>query len=249
MSIASTVRLLLRHWLLLLLTTLVVGAGVYALSTTRPAKYTATASEYVTLTTSASPAELAQGGSYVLDQMPSFGQLATSPTVLNPVIDTLGLQTTVKDLSRNVRVSTPRNTAVMSINVTSTDPQRAAAIANAIGTQLTSAVDTLGPKQPNGRALVRVQSIQTALPPTVQSSPDTRRNTALGLLIGLLLGCTFVVGRASLREDGGRTDGSRADEGRTGGEASAREQEAAGERVPAGASAYVPARAAGPDGA
>ncbi|WP_375426344.1 polysaccharide biosynthesis tyrosine autokinase [uncultured Friedmanniella sp.] len=198
MNLASTLRLLLRHWLFIILVTLLVGAGVYAVSSTREAQYTATTSEYFTISVGQSAAELAQGSNYVLDQMPSFGQLATSPSVLNPVIDDLGLQTTVKQLSRTITVTTPRNTVVMQINAVDPDPARAAAIANAIGSQLSNAVDSVGPKLPNGKSLVTVQSIQTAIPPTVQSSPNGRRDTALGLLIGLLLACGIVLLRSRL---------------------------------------------------
>ncbi|WP_375430337.1 polysaccharide biosynthesis tyrosine autokinase [uncultured Friedmanniella sp.] len=198
MTLASPIRLLLRHWLFIGLVTLLAGAGVYAYSTTRQAQYTATASEYFTVSVGQSAAELAQGSNYVQDQMASFGQLATSPSVLNPVIDDLGLQTTVKQLARTVTVSTPRNTVVMQINATDPDPARAAAIANGVGSQLSNAVDSVGPKLPNGKSLVGVQSIQTALPPTVQSSPNTRRDAALGLLIGLLLASGLVLLRNRL---------------------------------------------------
>ncbi|SDR75698.1 capsular exopolysaccharide family [Friedmanniella luteola] len=198
MSFASTVRLLLRHWILIGIITLLVGAGVYAVSTTRTPLYTATATQYFTVSVGDSAAELAQGSNYVQDQMASFGQLATSPAVLNPVIDDLGLTMTVKQLGRSIRITTPRNTVVMQINVANADPETAAAIANAVGSQLGNAVDTVGPKLPNGRSLVSVQSIQTALPPTVQSSPDTRRNTALGLLIGLLLAAAIVIARSRM---------------------------------------------------
>jgi capsular exopolysaccharide synthesis family protein len=198
MSLTSIVRLLLRHWLLIGLVTLLVGAGTYAVSTTRQRLYTATASEYFSVNATDSAAELAQGSNYLQDQMASFGQLATSPAVLNPVIDDLGLPMTVKQLGRTVRVSTPRSTVVMQISVANPDPATAAAIANAVGSQLSNAVDTVGPKLPNGKSLVTVQSIQTALPPTVASSPNTRRNTALGLLIGLLLASSAVLARARL---------------------------------------------------
>ncbi|GAA1851459.1 polysaccharide biosynthesis tyrosine autokinase [Microlunatus capsulatus] len=198
MSFASSVRLLLRHWILIGLITLLVGAGVYAVSTTRTPLYTATASQYFTVSVGDSAAELAQGSNYVQDQMASFGQLATSPAVLNPVIDDLGLTMTVKELARSIRITTPRNTVVMQIAVANANAETAAAIANSVGSQLGNAVDTVGPKLPSGRSLVTVQSIQTALPPTVQSSPDTRRNTALGLLVGLLLATGIVLARARM---------------------------------------------------
>ncbi len=51
----------------------------------------------------------------------------------------------------------------------------------------------VAPKLADGSALVSVQSIESAIVPTVQSSPDKRRDTGLGLLAGLLVACGLVL--------------------------------------------------------
>lgn len=195
MNFSDTVGLLLRNWVFILVVTLAAGGITGVISMTRTPQYTATAGEFFGTATGASPGEIAQGNTYIQDQMSSFGQLATSPLVLAPVISDLGLPTTVKDLARVITVSTPRNTVIMQISVVGPDPAQAAAIANAVGKQVAAAVADIGPRLSNGKSLVTVRSIQEAIPPTIQSSPNTRRNVALALVAGFLLGCALVVAR------------------------------------------------------
>lgn len=193
MNFADAARLLLRHWIAIAAATIVIAAGVTVFSMTRTPVYTATTAEYFSLGVGSSAGELASGANYVQSQMSSFGELATAPIVLDPVIEELELDLTVKELARTIAVASPRDTSIMQIDVTSADPERAAAIANAVGEQLSGAVETVGPKLPNGKSLVRVQQIQTALPPTIQSSPNTSRNAAAGLIAGFLLSCVGVI--------------------------------------------------------
>jgi succinoglycan biosynthesis transport protein ExoP len=191
-------RVLLRRWWVIVLSTLIVAAAAFGFATQQTPLYTATTTEYFAITTGNSAAELSLGSNYLQDQMASYGQLATSPVVLNPVIDSLALNTNAKNLARAVAVTTPRNTVVLRMDVSDADPARAAAIANALAQQLSSAVGTLAPKLANGRALVAVQSIQPALPPGVQSSPNKRRDAALGALAGLLLSAAIVLALSQL---------------------------------------------------
>ena len=193
MTFAQTIRLLLRHWWAIALATILAGAAVFGFAATQTPLYTATASKYVSLTLGDSAASLAQGSTYVQDQLASYGQLATSPLVLNSVIEDLGLNLNTKDLARLITVTTPRNTVIIQIDVTDSNPARAATIANAVGNQLAIAVDGVSPRRPNGKSLIAVQSIQAALPPTVQSSPNKKRDAGFGLLAGFLIACGVVV--------------------------------------------------------
>jgi len=186
-------KLLLRGSVFIVVLTLLGGAAAFAVSARATPLYTATATEYFAITTGRSASELSLGSNYLQDQMASYGELATSPAVLNPVIDSLGLDVTARQLARSVTVTTPRNTVVMTIDVDSSDPARAATIANAIARQLSVSVGNVAPKLSDGSALVAVQSIQAAVAPNVQSSPNKRRDAALGLLAGLLVACVLVL--------------------------------------------------------
>src|SRR3954454_3712872 len=154
MKTVHVLRLFLRHWIAIGLITLAVGVGVFAFSATRTPQYTATSSLYFTVAAGATPVGLSQGSTYLQDQMDSFGELATSPVVLNPVIDNLRLTTTVKDLARSITAVTPRNTVILHVSATDRDPRTAASIANAVTTQLSAELANVGPKSPTGTLLV-----------------------------------------------------------------------------------------------
>ncbi|HNV11732.1 MAG TPA: hypothetical protein PKN27_10415, partial [Propionibacteriaceae bacterium] len=94
--------------------------------------YRSTASMFFTLNFGTSANELNQGSNYTANQMLSFGELATAPVVLNPVITELELETTAQELAKSITISTPRDTVIMSISAVSDSPQEAADIANAV---------------------------------------------------------------------------------------------------------------------
>ena len=75
--------------------------------------------------------DLAQGSSFAEKQMTSYAEVATSPLVLDPVIDRLNLETTSTDLARTVTAVIPPDTVILEISAVDPDPKRAAAIANA----------------------------------------------------------------------------------------------------------------------
>ena len=124
--------------------------------------------------------------------MDSYAELATSSRVLNTVIDQLHLNTTTKDLTKQVTAVVPRNTVILQISAMDPDPGTAAAIANAITTEFGQELSTVGPKSVTGTPLVVAQSIQVALPPAVQTSPRKKLDTLIGLVAGLALACLGV---------------------------------------------------------
>jgi capsular exopolysaccharide synthesis family protein len=206
MKTTNVLRLFLRHWLVIGLVTLAVGAGAFAVSRTRTPQYSATSSVYLTIASGPTAANLAQGSTYLQAQMDSFGELATSARVLNVVIDDLDLDTTAEDLAKQVTAVIPRNTVILQLSATDADPRTAASIANALATEFGQQLATVGPKSPTGTALVAAQSIEVALPPSTQTSPNTRINTLLGLLVGLAIGCGVVYAAGRLDDKLRTTD-------------------------------------------
>ena len=181
----TTVR---KYWALI--TALgVLGAGTaFALSALAAPLYRSTAALYFTLNFGNTANELAQGSTYTANQILSFGQLATSPVVLDPVIARLDLGITADELARTVTISTPRDTVIMEIAVTSTEPQQAADIANAISAQASEVIESFAPQTESGKPSVQARPIAEATRAEFQFSPDKRINTAAGLGVGLLLG-------------------------------------------------------------
>ena len=195
MELHAYLEVLRRRWVSLVmiaLATVAVAAGVTLAMTTQ---YTATTRLFFAVEGGESVTDLAQGSSFAEKQMTSYAEVATSPLVLNPVINRLDLETTSANLARAVTVTIPPETVILEISAVDPDPNRAAAIANAVGTEVAEVAGELSPDRADGSKAVEATTLAAALVPTDPSSPRVLRNLALGTLLGLLLG----LGAALLR--------------------------------------------------
>lgn len=165
-----------------------VGAGlVIALS---PVKYTAVATSFVTVAdvSSGDSTGIFQGSQFTVQRMGSYARLASSPIVLDSVIDELGLTTTQTDLAKMVSVSSPPNTVLVEVSATDSSADRARKVADAVSTRLGSLIEQLETPRGTTESSVKVTLTQPAETPTSPSSPRILLDLAIGLLAGLALG-------------------------------------------------------------
>lgn len=200
MELRDTLRLLRKGWILILCGLLAGLAAAAVFSLVSTPKYQATTRLFVSVQTSedASTGDLVQGSSFAQQKVRSYVLVATSPRVLQPVIDDLDLDVSATALARDVSVSSPVNTVVIEITVASTDPAQAANIANGVATSFIDVVDDLEAPQGGGASVIRMQSIEEATVPTAPFSPNTTLNLALGLLVGLAVGVGVAIIRSVL---------------------------------------------------
>lgn len=196
MELRDYIRVLLKHWISIVAITLAGLVGAAAFTFTQPRLYTAQAQSFVALT-GTDIGGITGGASYTEQRLASYVQLASTPDVLQPVIDELGLES----LDGQVTASNPTGTVLLNISVTNPDPIDAAEIANAVSRQMSEVISTIetpaGVAPGTGSPInVKVTLVDPAEPPTSPSSPRTTVNLLLGLLIGLAAG----VGIAFLRE-------------------------------------------------
>ncbi|AZS35607.1 Tyrosine-protein kinase YwqD [Microbacterium lemovicicum] len=184
-------------WIILLLAAIGAGAG-FGYATVQPKVYRAQADVVIIPARGASTSELVQGSNYVQNLVQTYALVATSPTVLEPVVDRLGLDSTPRALATSVSVQAPLNTQVLEIGVTSRDADTAAAVANAIGSQLAVAVRDLSPQFDDAQPAVRIETITPATPPNAPISPNVRLLTLLGGLAGLVAGVVYALLRRLL---------------------------------------------------
>ncbi|MDR6413288.1 capsular exopolysaccharide synthesis family protein [Pseudarthrobacter sulfonivorans] len=121
-----------------------------------------------------------------------------SPAVLQPVIDTLGLEVTAQDLAQDVGATTDLNTVLINISVDNESPVQAAAIAQAVANSLIRTVDTLEKPTSGGVSPVSLSVIKPAIAPPAPTSPNTRLNLVVGILVGIVAGVGLAVLRATL---------------------------------------------------
>jgi tyrosine-protein kinase len=188
--------ILRRRWLGVLIVALAALALASVVTLAMPKKYTATTRLFIAVAGGQSVTDLAQGSNFAEKQMSSYAEVATSPRVLGPVIQQLGLQTTPKELAESVEATVPVNTVILEISATDLDPTRAAQIANSVGRELANAASELSPAKEDGTKAVVANTFAEAEVPDKASSPKIVQNLGIGLVVGLLLG----VGIAVLRD-------------------------------------------------
>lgn len=194
MSWSECLRILRAKWLVVLGCAIAGFALSVAASRAVTPTYNASTSVYFSPNSVESGNDLAQGATFTRDQMESYATLATQPVVLEPVIEELDLRTTPRALAHRISATSPKNTVVLRIDVTDTDPSVAAQIANATAKHLGTASSDLAPTT-KGQPTIKATPVAVATPPSVPSSPNTRRNAAAGLLAGLFLGVLIALGR------------------------------------------------------
>lgn len=192
-ELTELVRIVRRRWLSLALCMLGCLAASSALTLMITPRYTASTQVVFAVEGGQSVTDLAQGSNFAERQMTTYAQVATSPLVLDAVIAKLDLHTTAAGLAGTVSASVLTNTVILQVSATDTDPQQAAATANAIGSELSSVVVQLSPEQKTGAQSVRATTLANAVPPASPSSPHVFRNVLLGLVLGLLLGLATAI--------------------------------------------------------
>ena len=171
-----------RKKILILLVAIITGGLAFAYSTliVRP-QYTSTSRIYVVnhgqgeqnvLTNQA-----LQAGSYLVKD---YQEIILSQDVLEKVIANQKLTMTPKQLASKIKVSVPRDTRIVSINVKDTDPDKASQLANELRVVAAEKI----------KAVTKVSDVTTleeARPALSPSSPNIRRNTVLGVAGGAVI--------------------------------------------------------------
>lgn len=177
-----------KFWYLILGLTVLGGAIGYAISASTTPLYQSTATLYFAMNQGTTGSDLNQGSTYTQGQMLSFAQLAASSRVLGAVVDDLELDVSPRVLSQSIEITIPQDTAILSVQMTSPDPELAAEVANAVSEELTDVVQDIVAKNPDGTASITASVIDEAVVPSVQSSPNKTRDAGLAAVLGLLGG-------------------------------------------------------------
>ena len=142
-------------------------------------KYTSTTRIYVVSRSSdtALTNQDLQAGAYLVND---YKEVITSSEVLSSVIDQEKLSMSAGQLSGEIAVNVPTDTRVISISVTDTDAQRACDIANTVREVAAEKI----------KAVTKVDDVTTlesATKPSHPSSPNVKKNAAIGALAGVFL--------------------------------------------------------------
>lgn len=198
MDLSEYFNALRRHWALIIVMG-VIGAGVaFVIAQATPPQYRATASVFVSAQSGNTTSELVQGSTYTQNLIQSYAQLAVLPSVLQPVIDELELETTPRALAEMITAENPINTVIIEITATAGSAEQSADIANAVSRELSASARSLAPDRADGTAAVEMTQIAEASAPRIQSIPNTRFLLFTGLAAGLAIGIAWALVREVL---------------------------------------------------
>lgn len=201
MTAQDYVRLLRRNLVLIISLTLIgLSIGVLIALTT-PTRYTTSTRLLVSAQAgdTATPADLNLARGYAQQAVTSYVDIIPSSLVLQPVIDDLGLDSTVAQLSSKVSATASTTSTAITLTVSDHNPAQAARLANAIGDSFTAVVAEQLERPVDARpSLVRIDTLEAASVPVSPSAPNVPLTVALGALLGLAAGIGIGVLRSVL---------------------------------------------------
>ena len=176
----------LRRKFLVILLALVLGAGVmasYTIFLVTP-MYESTSMLYI-LTSSTSITSLAdiQLGTQLTND---YAILVKSRTVVEPVIENLGLNMSYETAKNMISIENQSNTRIIYITVKSDVPQTAMNMANELAAVTAEKMaEVMKTDEPS--------IVDHAVLPTKPVSPSLKKNIAIGALFGAVLACAVII--------------------------------------------------------
>ena len=198
MGLHELATALRRSWWLPVLGLLLGGAAALTLVLVTTPEYTSQTRLFVSTTQSASTSDVFQGSQFSQQRVASYAELLEGEELAARVIDRLDLEVSPADLAEEISATAVPDTVLLDVSVADPSPDRAQAIAAAVGAEFTDMVTAL--ETPNGATVspVKITVVEAADRPEAPAEPRVLRQLALGLVLGLLLGSAAALARARL---------------------------------------------------
>jgi receptor protein-tyrosine kinase len=201
LTLQDFVKLLRARWITVAVTTLVAVLGAVAVSLLTTPLYQASTRLFVSTSSGSSLSDIYQGNRFSQERVISYAELLMGETLAQRTVDKLGLDMSASGLRSRITASVKPDTVLIGVQVLDESPVRARDIANTLSDEFVVMVQELetpagteGAGSPDARVVVE----QRASIPKNPVIPQTTRNIALGLGIGVLLGMAFTVLRDAL---------------------------------------------------
>lgn len=196
MNVQDFVKLLRNRWLTVLVTALVTILGSVAYTLNQTPLYQASTRLFVSNTSGASASDLYNSSRYSQERVLSYTQLIMGETLAQRTIDRLNLNMSAGAVKAKITASSKPNTVLIDVAVLDASPVQARDIANALSDEFVLMARELETPSQGARPDARVVVEQRASIPGAPVVPKKKRNLALGIMLGAILG----VGLAVLRD-------------------------------------------------
>ncbi|WP_081809419.1 polysaccharide biosynthesis tyrosine autokinase [Mycobacterium sp. URHB0044] len=196
MNIQDFVRLLRSRWLIICSAIAAGLMGAIALTLITTPLYQASTRLFVSTQGAESASDIYSGTLSSQQRVLSYTKLITGETLAQRTVDKLHLDMSSDALRSQVKASVPPNTVLIDVSVLDPSPVRARDIADALSDEFVVLVRELETPEDGARPDSRVVVEQHAALPDKPVVPQTSRNLALGLALGVIFG----IGLAFLRD-------------------------------------------------
>ena len=196
MELRDYLRGLRRHWLAIVLMTVVGVAVGFGWAKVQTPVYEATASGLVRSATSESDTALMVSDSMAMQKLPTYMQMAAWKEVAQGAVDMLGSDMSPQQAATLVVVENPDATALIKVTAQGSSPEDAAALAEAWISSLTETIDRVEGGE-NVTAPMTIYLASLAAVPMVPIFPDLRTALVVGGLLGLGFGISFALIRTA----------------------------------------------------
>lgn len=190
MTLSGFIELLGKHIISMIVTFVIVFAGVCVFTLLQPAKYTATAKLFATYSQNSNSDETSananNASSYITNQIKSYPSLTTTEAVLAPAAESLGTGITAQELAGKITASVPTNTSFINITAQDGNAQMAAAMANAVAASLSEVVGH-SLYSDSAQSPIKLTIVQPAVAPSSPTTPKVKMNIAIGFFVSLFL--------------------------------------------------------------
>jgi len=193
LELRDYLRVMRKGWPLVLAFIVLGCAAGIGLTVTSTKVYQASVQIFVATSGGATAADLANGNTFTQERVQSYTSIATAPDVTRPVIQKLGLKITQEELAGQISADAPQNKVLINLQVTDTNPEQAAKLANAVAAQFDTVVQNTEQTDANGKPSVKLTVIHPATVPGAPIKPSTIINIGLGFVLGLLVGLGVVI--------------------------------------------------------
>lgn len=196
MELTRIARIIRKSWILVVSFLLVgiLGGALAAILT--PVQFSTSTRLFVAVQIAAgsTSGDLVQGNNFAAQKVLSYLDVATSPRVLNPVIESLGLDDTAEELAEDVTATVEPASVIIEIAALSDTAESAAELSAAVAASFSDVVVNQIEAPADGSASpVKVEVLQPAVPSEYPEFPQVPLNLALGAALGLMAGLVVAV--------------------------------------------------------
>lgn len=193
MELRDYLRGLRRHWIAILLMTLVGAGAGYGWTLLQTPVYVAGASGIVSSTGAEDLGTSTLGDSLARQKVPTYLEVAAWRSVAQHAIDELDLNTTPEQLVTRIEVSNPPDTTFIKVSAQGPTPQDARALAEAWIDAMKVQIDDIEGTGSPGSAPVTILPGDEASLPSSPSFPDVQMAVLVGAILGLGFGIAFAM--------------------------------------------------------